>query len=214
MEKKDAVIIFGAGTIGKAALEIFESNGMVAYCFLDDDTALHGTEINNVTVLGSTDDDGYLKFIGDTCDAFVSTDEQKLREGLTKMLHERRKVQPVNAVHKQAYIAESASIGYGNFINAAAFIASNAVVASHCIIHSRALIDMEATVEDFVQIGAGAIVNTGAKIGKGAFIGSGAVIISGITIGKNARVGAGSVVISSVKDGETVFGNPAQLIKS
>jgi sugar O-acyltransferase (sialic acid O-acetyltransferase NeuD family) len=214
MEKKDAVMIFGASSLGKAALEIFESNGMVAYGFLDDTKALHGTEINNVTVLGSTDDDAYLKLIGNSCDAFIASDEPKLREGLTKMLHERRQTQTVNAIHSSASIAHSASIGHGNFINGATVIGSNAEVGSHCLIHTGAIIDFEAVVEDFVQIGAGAIINAGAKIEKGAFIGTGAVVIGGITIGKNARVGAGSVVIAPVKPGDTVFGNPAQAMKS
>jgi acetyltransferase-like isoleucine patch superfamily enzyme len=40
------------------------------------------------------------------------------------------------------------------------------------------------------------------------------VIISGVTIGKGARVGAGSVVIAPVKAGDTVFGNPAQKVKT
>lgn len=214
MEKNDAIIIFGATSLGKAALEIFESNGMVAYGFLDDSKELQGTQINDITVLGNTDEDEYLKLIGNKCDAFIATDEPKLREGLTKMLRERRQVQPVNAIHKLAQIADSASIGYGNFINAAAVVGANAEVGSHCLIHSNALIDFEAVVEDFAQIGAGAIVNSGAKISKGAFIGSGAIIVSGVTIGKNARVGAGSVVIAPVKDNETVFGNPAQKMKA
>ena len=214
MEKNDAIIIFGASSLGKAALEIFESNGMVAFGFLDDDATLHGKEINNISILGSTDDDSYLKLIGNKCDAFIATDEPKLREGLTKMLHERRQTQPVNAIHKLASIADTASIGYGNFINTAAVIGANAEVGSHCLIHSGALIDFDVVVEDFAQIGAGAIINSGSKISKGAFVGSGAVIISGITIGKNARVGAGSVVIAPVKDNETVFGNPAQKMKT
>jgi acetyltransferase-like isoleucine patch superfamily enzyme len=39
-------------------------------------------------------------------------------------------------------------------------------------------------------------------------------IVSGVKIGKNARIGAGSVVIRDVKKGETVFGNPAQVVKA
>ena len=55
------VVIFGAKGLGKTALDIFKSNDVVVYCFLDDDVSLHGTEIEEVSVLGATDDDGYLK---------------------------------------------------------------------------------------------------------------------------------------------------------
>ena len=58
------VMIFGAGFLGRAAKEIFEGNGNVVYGFLDDSKNLHSTEIDNAPVLGSTDDDGYLKLIG------------------------------------------------------------------------------------------------------------------------------------------------------
>ena len=61
MEKP--VIIFGAKGIARAALEIFESNGVVVYGFLDQDVDLHQTEINNIPVLGYPDDQGYLDLI-------------------------------------------------------------------------------------------------------------------------------------------------------
>ena len=53
------MIIFGASGIAKAAMEIFLSHNVVVYGFLDDDEALHGTEINFISVLGGTEDDGW-----------------------------------------------------------------------------------------------------------------------------------------------------------
>lgn len=208
------VIIFGAGGLGKAALEIFKSNGVVAYCFLDDNKALHGTEIDQVSVLGSIDDENYLKIIGKKCEAFVALDETKYRKSIVKSLKENMKVMPVNAVHGSAIIPESAHIGHGNFINGRVVFGTGVKLSSHCIIHTGAIIDHEAVIEDFVQIGSGSIINSGVTIKENAFIGSGVTVVSGVSIGKNARVGAGSVVIADVKDNETVFGNPAASIKS
>src|SRR5688572_20822853 len=107
------VVIFGANYLGRSAKEIFEKNGNVVYGFLDDNKALHGSELDTVTVLGSTDDDGFLKVIGKKCEAFVAIDENKLRRNLVKMIQEVRKVQPVNAVHASAIIPETAHIGHG-----------------------------------------------------------------------------------------------------
>jgi sugar O-acyltransferase (sialic acid O-acetyltransferase NeuD family) len=207
------VIIFGASSIGRLAKEIFESNGVVVYGFLDDDKKLHKTEIDEVQVLGSTDDQGFLKLIGKKCEGFVATDENKLRKGLTNMLQEVRHVQPMNAVHSKANISKRASIGYGNFIDTDVIIASGATVGSHCLIQSQAYIGMDTTLGDFVQVGIGSKISAGVKIEDEAFIGSGVTIVSGVTIGKGARVGVGSVVIASVKAGDTVFGNPAQPLK-
>lgn len=208
------VIIFGANHLGRAAKEIFESNGNVVYCFLDDNKKLHNTEIDTVTVLGSTDDDGFLKLIGKKCEAFIAVDDNKLRKNLVTVLNEERKTQPVNAIHKTVVIPDSVEIGHGNFINMGVHVGAGAKIGNHCLVHVGAIIDAEASLGSFVQVGAGAIVNSGVVLEDEVFLGSGVVVVSGVTIGKGARVGAGSVVIGSVKAGETVFGNPAQKINN
>lgn len=210
---KNPVIIFGANYLGRAAKEIFESNEVVVYGFLDDDKKKQNTELDEVVILGSTDDDGFLKFIGKKCEAFVALDDNKLRKSTVEMLQEVRHVQPVNAIHNQALISPKAAIGHGNFIDIKVNAAPGSAIGNHCIIHAQSVIGVEATIGNFVQIGAGSIVNAGVTIEDEVFIGSGVVIISGVTIGKGARVGAGSVVIAPIKAGETVFGNPAQKVK-
>lgn len=211
MEKP--VIIFGAKGIAQAALEIFESNHVVVYGFLEEDQALHLSEISGVPVLGDPDDHGFLKLIGQKCEAFVAFDDIKLRENRVDYLVETRKTMPVNAIHQRAYITPSAAIGHGNFINIGAIVGPKAVIGSHCILHAGALVDQGAELADFVQIGAGSIINAGVKIDQHAFIGSGATIVAGVNIGAKARIGAGSVVIRDVAKGETVFGNPAEKVK-
>lgn len=211
---ENPVIIFGANFLGRAAREIFEGNGNVVYGFLDDNKSLHSTEIDNTPVLGSTDDDGFLKLIGKKCEAFVAVDDNKLRKNLVKMIQEVRHVQPVNAVHRTAVLATSAAIGHGNFVDVGVKAGAGSVVGNHCLIHANVVLGAESKLGDFVQIGAGSIINPGATVEDEAFIGSGVVIVSGVTIGKGARVGAGSVVIAAVKAGETVFGNPATKVNA
>ncbi len=206
---ENPVIILGAKGLGPVALEIFQSNDVVVYCFLDDDAALHGTEVSEVSVMGSTDDEGYLKLIGKKCEAFVASDDNKYRRSLTEMLLERRKMMPVNAIHARAYVSATASLGHGNLIAAGAVIGTGAKVGSHCVLHANSLVDYSATVGDFVQVGAGTVLNSSVTVEDGAFNGSGVTVVSGVTIGRNARVGAGSVVIENVKNNATVFGNPA-----
>lgn len=206
---ENPVIILGAKGLGPVALEIFQSNDVVVYCFLDDDAALHGTEVNEVSVMGSTDDEGYLKLIGKKCEAFVASDDNKYRRSLTEMLLERRSMMPVNAIHARAYVSASASLGHGNLIAAGVIIGTGARLGNHCVLHANCLVDYSATVGDFVQLGAGSVLNSSVTVEEGAFIGSGVTVVSGVTIGRNARIGAGSVVIENVKNNATVFGNPA-----
>ncbi|MCC5920787.1 MAG: NeuD/PglB/VioB family sugar acetyltransferase [Cyclobacteriaceae bacterium] len=211
MEK--AVMILGAGAIGRAAMEIFKSNGIEVFCFLDDDASLHGTEIDDVSILGKTTDDGYLKYIGKKCEVFVASDENKIRKKMVDLLLDRRKTMPINAIHATAYVSESAQIGYGNFINMGTKIGSGVDLGAHSLLHSQSLIDHGVKAGEFLQLGAGAIIGSQATIGKNVFVGSGAVIVPGVTIGDNARIGAGSVVVANVDKGKTVFGNPASVIE-
>jgi sugar O-acyltransferase (sialic acid O-acetyltransferase NeuD family) len=207
------VIILGAKGIAIPALEIFNSNQIDVYGFLDEDKDLHGKEINTVSVIGHTEDDGFLKLIGKKCEAFVAVDDNSYRQFLVKLLNERRKTQPLNAVHATAYLATDAAIGHGNFINAKVSIGAAVSIGQHGIFHTNCSIEHQVEIGDFVQIGAGSVINSGVKIADGAFIGSGVTIVSGVTVGKNARVGAGSVVIADIPANTTVFGNPATPIK-
>jgi sugar O-acyltransferase (sialic acid O-acetyltransferase NeuD family) len=209
---QNPVIIFGANHLGRAAKEIFETNGVVVYGFLDDNKNMHNTELDEVAVLGDADNDGFLKLIGKKCEAFVAVDDNRLRTGLVKMLQEVRHVQPVNAIHSQAVVAKKATIGHGNFIDFGSYLAPGSKIGSHCILHVRTSIGVEASLGDFVQVGARSTINAGAIVEDEVFIGSGVTIVSGVTVGKGARIGAGSVVIGTVKAGETVFGNPAKKI--
>jgi len=212
MESK-SVIIIGATGLGKVAYDIFNSNNVVVYCFLDDDKKLHDTQIGDVTVMGASDNIDLLKLIGDSCNVFIASDENTYRKNIVKRIKEGVSVAPINAFHGNSYVSETADIGYGNLVNSGASINSFATVGNHNIINSGVIVDFEATIGDYVQIGAGSVINSGAVIEEGAFIGTGVTVVSGVTIGKKARIGAGSVVVADVKKGATVFGNPAQEVK-
>ncbi len=206
------VIVLGATGLGKLALEIFHSNGVVVFGFLDDNKSLHGELIDEVSILGSTDDQGFLKLIGKKCQAFIAENDKKLKKDLVEMLKQNRQVMPVNAVHTSAYLSPSSSIGHGNLINAGVVLNAHSTIGSHDILHANCTIDYEVCIKDYVEIGAGSIIGSGVSIGNDVFIGAGVTLVSGIKIGDYARIGAGSVVISDVDKNKTVFGNPAQNI--
>lgn len=206
---ENPVIIFGAGELGALALEIFKANNVMVYGFLDDNAALKGTEIDDVPVLGSTDDEGFLKLIGKKCEAFVALEETVLRKKAVEYLLEVRKVMPCNCVHPQAVVSTSAEISHGIMVGQGVVIGPKAKIANHVLLHAGAVIDYSAQLEEFVQVRAGATVGNGASIEKEAYIGHGATIVPGIKVGKKARVGAGSVVVGPVAANETVFGVPA-----
>lgn len=211
---QNPVLIFGAGSLGQTALDIFQRNSVVVYGLLDDNKDLHGKEFGDVSVLGETDDDGFLKLIGQKCEACVAIADIRVRKKLVKLLNERRKVQPVNAVHDTAVVAASANIGHGNLIAARVVINPGAEVGQHCVIQSGAVLETGIKLGNYVHVGTGAILNSSAVVEADVFIGTGVTVVSGVTIGKGARIGAGSVVVENVPAGATVFGNPAVKVGS
>lgn len=209
---QNPVIIVGAQQLGKIALDVFMSNNVVVYCFLEDNQELQQQEVNNITVMSSTEDPEFLKLLGKKCEVFVASEETAARKSMVTLLKEEYQVVPVNAIHNFSSVSENAWLGHGILINAGAVINTNTKIGDNCIIHANAVIDAEAELGNNVQVGAGAIINAAAKVEDEAFIGSGAIVISGVKIGKKARVGAGAVVIADVPANQTVFGNPAKKV--
>jgi sugar O-acyltransferase (sialic acid O-acetyltransferase NeuD family) len=209
---QNPVIIVGAQQLGKLALDVFMSNNVVVYCFLEDKKELQQQEINNVTVMSSTDDPEFLKLLGKKCEVFVAAEDTAARKSTVNMLKEEYQVVPINAIHKFSSVSENAWLGHGNLINAGAVVNTDARIGDNCVVHSNAVVEAEATLGDLVQVGAGALIGAGVKVENQAFIGAGAVVVAGIKIGKKARVGAGAVVVADVPANQTVFGNPAQKV--
>lgn len=209
---ENPVLIFGAGDLGVQALDIFRRNNVLVYGLLDDNAELHGQEFGDVSVLGATDDPGFVSIVGSKCEAFVAIGERSVRERLVETLTEDQKTMPVNAIHDAAIISEMAEIGHGNLIAARVIVSPKAKLGHQCIVQAASVLDTWVQVGDYVTIGAGAIINSRVKIADGAFIGAGAIIVAGVEIGKNARIGAGSVVVENVPAKATFFGNPARKV--
>lgn len=203
-------MIFGAGPLGRSAKDIFEVNGNVVYGFLDEDKKLHNSTIDELTVFGATDDDGFLKLIGKKCEAFLAVDDVRLKKGLVRMLLEVRKVQPVNAIHSSAIFSPRFSLGHGNLIEANVVMGPQSSLGNYTIIQSGAHAGADCVIGDYAHIGPGAVIGSGVIIEDEVFFGAGAIVVAGLKIGKGARIGAGSVVINDIKAGTTVFGNPAK----
>ena len=119
------VLIICATEFGKAVLEIFKSNNVIVYGFLDDNKKLHGTEIEDISILGSTNDEGYLKLLGKDCDVFVASDDNSWKASMIKSLKKNQKSMPVNAIHDDAIIAKSATLHHGSMFNQGVKIGAN-----------------------------------------------------------------------------------------
>ncbi len=205
-----SVIILGASGIGRIALEIFNLNEVITYCFLDDDESLHNTEVDEIPVISSTKDDGILKYIGNKCQSFVAEEDISKRKDLIDFIIKRRKINPINAVHPKATLFSTVQLGYSNIINAGVVVNPGVKIGNGCMISANTVIESEVEIGDFSTINASSIIGSKVKIAENVFVGSGAIVTSGIKIGKGAKIAPGALVMQEVKEGTTVFGSPAK----
>ena len=119
---------------------------------------------------------------------------------------------------------------YQSLIHPSAIVSPDTVVGQGCLILANVLVSCEVQIGDFVtlqpfcaighdaQIGAFAHLNAYAfmggfsKLEEGVSLHTGAKVLPHKKVGAWATVGAGSVVLRNVKEGQTVFGMPAQSI--
>jgi sugar O-acyltransferase (sialic acid O-acetyltransferase NeuD family) len=184
------------------------------YGFLDDNKKLHNLELDEVVILGSTDDEQFLKLIGKKCECFVAVDDNRLKKSIVNMLLEDKKTQPTNAIHSMASVTVKSDIGHGNLIDSRVILSVGCTIGSYNILNAASVVGVSSIIGNYVQIGSGCNIGHEVVLEDEVFIGAGVTIVAGVTIGKGARIGAGSVVVASIGAGETVFGNPAQKVKS
>lgn len=195
--------LFGASGHAKVILDILRYHGKQVSGFIDDDPAKK--ELSGIPVVGNTrahrpEWQPCLVSIGN------NTLRKKVVDAVTTVYE--------NAIHPDAVIAESATIGEGTVVMAGAVINPDTRIGRHVIINTCASVDHDCDIADFVHIAPGSTLCGGIVVGEGTLIGSGATIIPNITIGKWATIGAGAVVTRDVPDFMTVVGCPARIIDS
>lgn len=130
-----------------------------------------------------------------------------------KQISEKIKGSFFKAIHYNAIISETSTIGEGTVVMANAVINPEAKIGKHCIINTNAIIEHDCIIEDYVHISPNVALAGNVIVEEGTHIGIGACVIQGVKIGKWCTIGAGAVIIHDVPDGVTVVGNPGRIIK-
>ncbi|MBA2481670.1 MAG: acetyltransferase [Planctomycetes bacterium] len=199
------VLIVGAGGHGAMALECARSAGLEPIGVLDDDPALAGTRVLDVSVVGSIASArehgaaGVVLGIGDNA----------IRSRIMIALAERGLALPV-VVHARAMLSPSARIGAGSLIAAGAVIGTRTTIGSGCIINSGAIVEHDCVIADGVHVAPGAALAGRVVVGARTFIGLHASVIDGRRIGADVLIAAGAVVIGNVPASTRVAGVPAK----
>jgi sugar O-acyltransferase (sialic acid O-acetyltransferase NeuD family) len=198
------VVVVGAGGHGKVVCDVLRSSGNAVEGFVDDGKPA-GTRVLDLTVLG--DVAWALRRGGRVALGIGDNARRKtLGEALAAAGCEL-----VTAVHRDATVASSVSIGAGSVVMARAVINPDAVIDRGVILNTAAVIEHDCFVGAYAHLSPAAALGGGARIEAEAHVGLGAVVLPGIRVGERSVVGAGAVVNRDIQPGVVVRGVPARV---
>jgi sugar O-acyltransferase (sialic acid O-acetyltransferase NeuD family) len=201
---KKHVVIVGGSPGARIAAEIFVEQ-YDSVLFLE---PYFGT-IPKTKILAKKIVDGINFLKAKNVDYFIATGDNRMRKKNYDQIFLKTKKNPVNCIHKTAYISKSAELGYGNLICPTSVIHTGAKIGNNTIINTGAIIEHDCVVEDYAQVSPNTTLCGDVKVGKFSFISAASVVIPKITVGNNVVVAAGSAVISDLEDNKLYAGVPA-----
>ena len=119
----------------------------------------------------------------------------------------------VAVIHRTAVLGPNVTVGAGSFIAPNVTLTADVRVGRHAAVFHNTSVGHDAELGDFSHVYAQCSLGGSVRLGEGAVVYPGSVVVPRRTVGANAVVGAGSTVILNVKDGTTVFGSPAAVVK-
>jgi sugar O-acyltransferase (sialic acid O-acetyltransferase NeuD family) len=211
------LLVIGAGGLARETLELIGSinRGRPTWAVLgvlDDDPALHGRQIHDVSVLGPA------AALHDHPDALVVAAVASPADPLRRLRLVERLNLPAERyaalVHPAAVVPSSATVGPGSILHAGTVLTADVEVGAHVAVMPAVVLTHDDVVEEGATFGAGARVAGAVRIGRGAYVGSGALLREGIVVGAGAVVGMGAVATRSVPAGEVWAGVPARRLRA
>jgi sugar O-acyltransferase (sialic acid O-acetyltransferase NeuD family) len=210
-EVRDLLVVGGGGF----ARETVEAIRAVNACrttwrlrgLLDDNPALHGTEVGGVAVIGPIElvhrhPSALIVLTTGRPDNYLSRPLIAARLGLPDSRY-------ATIVHPTATVGTTCAIGAGSVLLAHVDVTADVVVGRHVAVMPQVVLPHDARVDDFATIASGVRVGGACHVAEGAYIGAGACLRENITVGSRALVGMGSVVTRHVPGGRVWLGSPA-----
>jgi sugar O-acyltransferase (sialic acid O-acetyltransferase NeuD family) len=177
---------------------------------LDDSTALHGTLIDGVPVLGG------LATLADHPEAAVVLCIANARRPLSRLSVAKKLGLPderwATIVHPAA-VTSGAAVGAGTVLLAGVVITTPLEIGRHVVAMPHVLITHDDVVSDGVTFAGRASLGGSVHVGESAYLGQGSMVREGCKIGAGAVVGMGAVVLRDVPAGETWAGVPARPLR-
>ena len=206
------VFVYGAGGHGKVVADIVLATSRLSLTgFIDDRQETHGTTLLGVPVFGDRD---WLRRTAQESPVAIALGvgdnyaRQKLAEGCARW-----GIELLTAIHPEAYVARSATLGKGTSVMAGAVINAEAQLGEGVIVNTGAVIEHDVVVQDFAHVSPKAAMGGGSRLGRLSWLGLGAVVLPHVTIGSESIVGAGAVANRDLPDRVVAAGVPARIFR-
>ena len=206
------VVIVGAGGQGLIVADILlaaaaAGDAVRALGFVDDKSAIHGTEVLGLPVLGSLASlstiphDGIVVAVGDNRRRRTLT-EELARTGETL----------VAARHPSSSIARGVELKPGTMVSAGVVVTPMVCLGMSVLLNTRSSIDHQSSIGDFVHVAPGVTIGANVIVGDEVLLGLGSSIMSGCRIGARTVVGAGAVVVRDLPTDVLALGVPGRVM--
>ncbi|SEE30737.1 sugar O-acyltransferase, sialic acid O-acetyltransferase NeuD family [Streptomyces sp. 2231.1] len=207
------LLIIGAGGFAReTAQAVRDAGDLKLLGHLDDDTALHGTEVDGVPVLGGCD------LVHERSAAQVVVCVGNPRDYASRARLVRRLGLPgdryATVIHPTAAVSSTSRVGPGSVLLAHCALTAAVRVGAHVAVMPHVVLTHDDVVEDFATLASGARLGGGARLERGAYVGAGALVREGTTVGAWSLVGMGGTVLGDVPPGEVWAGNPARRLRA
>jgi sugar O-acyltransferase (sialic acid O-acetyltransferase NeuD family) len=207
------VLIVGAGghaqVVADVILHMQEQGAEVAPVgYVDDDTSLAGQSRLGLPVLGTLADVAAIPHDA----VIVAIGDNATRRRAFEALRGRGEAL-ISVRHPSAVVAPGVEIGPGSMLCAGVVVNPASVVGANVILNTGCTVDHHNRIGDHVHIAPGVHLGGTVTIGEGTLVGIGATVMPNRRVGAWSVVGAGSLVHHTVRDGVTVFGVPARIIR-
>ena len=197
------VVIIGAGGHAKVIADIVLLNNDNLVGFLDDSDEKQGVKIfKEYRVTGKISDIEKYR----NCCFIIAIGDNHIRAKIAKNINAKF----YTAIHPDATIADTVTIGDGTVIMAGVTINPDTTIGKHCIINTSCSIDHDNRIGDYVHISPGAHLAGSVSVGDRSWICIGAAIINNISVFSDIIIGAGATVLKDVTESGTYIGTPAR----
>jgi sugar O-acyltransferase (sialic acid O-acetyltransferase NeuD family) len=210
------IVIVGAGGHGREVADILRHQHARAtdfslLGFVDEDEALHGRQIEGLTVLGSW---SWLeKAKREEISVICAVGLPEVRKRLVSRA-ESLGLSFANAISPLAHVSPLARIGQGVMIFPFSSVSTNTEVGDHAIVNGMSLLAHDVKIGSYAVISPGSCLAGKASVGEGCWIGIGVNINPSVSVGAWSLIGSGATVIRDIPGHVVAVGVPAKAIKN